>query len=363
MTGSAHEISGSAHDESPGRILLVEDDAVTAHFMVHVLGVRGGFDVVHTPDPAVALQRAGSQDWDLVLTDVELPGMTGLELLRELRRAAPGVPVAVVTAHEAADAGMRDLRSQADAFLEKPVRPAQLREIAAGLIARGRAARRAVPRAAEPTGPPAVLAIGAHPGDVEIGAAGALLGHRGTGSAVSILTLSRGVRDAAGQPATGEPEMGALALGASLYLQDLPDSQIGAGDRSVGVISEVLQSVRPSVIYTHSLHDKNPVHRNVHRAVMAAAPEVGQIYCFQSPSATLGFRPSRTVGIDGHLDRKLLAIGAFPSQPEARDCLDRNLIELAASYWSRFGDGRLAEAFEVVRAGPDAGSGPAAPER
>jgi CheY-like chemotaxis protein len=357
-------------DESPGRILLVEDDAVTAHFMVHVLGTRGGFDIVHTPDPAEALQKATSQDWDLVLTDVELPGMTGLELLRELRRAAPGVPVAVVTAHEAADAGMRDLRSQADAFLEKPVRPAQLREIAAGLVARGRAARQAVPPAAQPTvrptagpaGPPAVLAIGAHPGDVEIGAAGALLGHRGAGSAVSILTLTRGARDAAGQPATGEPEMAAMALGATLYLQDLPASQIGAGSRGADVISEVLQSVRPSVIYTHSVHDQDPDHRNVHRAVLAAARDVGQIYCFQSPSATIDFRPGRTVGIDGQLDRKLLAIGAFPSQPEARDCLDRNLIELTASYWSRFGDGRHAEAFEVVRAGPDAGSGPDAPQ-
>jgi LmbE family N-acetylglucosaminyl deacetylase/ActR/RegA family two-component response regulator len=356
-------MTSSAPDEAPGRILLVEDDAVTAHFMVHVLGERGGFDVVHTPDPAAALAQASSGDWDLVLTDAELPGMTGLELLQELRRAAPGVPVAVVTAHEAADASMRELRRQADEFLQKPVRPVQLREIAAALVARGRAAR-AVPPAAGPATPPAappvVLAIGAHPGDVEIGAAGALLGHRGAGCAVSILTLTRGARDAAGQPAAGEPEMAALALGATLYQQDLPDGQIGSVDRCADAIGEVLQSVRPAVIYTHSVHDQNPDHRNVHRAVLTAAHDVGQIYCFQSPSATIDFHPRRTVGIDGQLDRKLLAIGAFPSQPEARDCLDRNLVELTASYWSRFGDGRHAEAFEVARAGPGAGTGPAA---
>jgi LmbE family N-acetylglucosaminyl deacetylase/ActR/RegA family two-component response regulator len=366
-------MTSSAPDESPGRILLVEDDPVTAHFMVHVLGVRGGFDVVHTPDPAAALTHASSGDWDLVLTDVELPGMTGLELVQKLRRAAPGVPVAVVTAHEAADVGMRDLRREADEFLQKPVRPAQLREIAAALVARGRAARGeppAAPPAAEPsptagappTAPPAVLAIGAHPGDVEIGAAGTLLGHRGAGSAVSILTLTRGARDAAGQPATGEPEMAALALGATLYLQDLPDSQVGTGDQCADAVGEVLRSVRPAVIYTHSVHDENPDHRSVHRAVLAAARDVGEIYCFQSPSATIGFHPGRTVGIDRQLDRKLLAIGAFPSQPEARDCLEGNLIKLTASYWSRFGGGRHAEAFEVIRgAGPDAGTGPAAP--
>jgi two-component system response regulator HydG len=131
----------NARDESPGRILLIEDDAMMAHFMVAVLGKHGGFDVVHAPDPASALERARAERWDLVLTDVELPGMTGLDLLRELRRACPGVPAAVVTAHRATDVTMRDLRDQADDFLEKPIAPDRLRDRAAVLVAQGRAAR------------------------------------------------------------------------------------------------------------------------------------------------------------------------------------------------------------------------------
>jgi DNA-binding response OmpR family regulator len=156
-------VTPSAQDASPRRILLVEDDAVAAHFAVQVLAARGGFDVVHTPDPAVALKRASSEYWDLVLTDVELPGMTGLELVRQLRLVAPDLPVAVMTAHDAADAAMRMLRSQADEFLQKPIRPAHLLATVTSLVARGRAARLAAGQA--------VLAIGAHPGDVEIGAA------------------------------------------------------------------------------------------------------------------------------------------------------------------------------------------------
>ena len=69
---------------------MVDDDVVTGRFLVNLLGTRGGFDVSHTLDPAVALQRATSETWDLVLTDVEMPGMTGLELLQALRRASPG---------------------------------------------------------------------------------------------------------------------------------------------------------------------------------------------------------------------------------------------------------------------------------
>ena len=67
---------------------------MAAHFALHVLGRRGGFDVTHTPDPAVALERAGSESWDLLLTDAMMPGMTGLELLDAVRLLSPTLPVA-----------------------------------------------------------------------------------------------------------------------------------------------------------------------------------------------------------------------------------------------------------------------------
>jgi CheY-like chemotaxis protein len=92
-----------AHPPAPGpagrrRILLVEDDPDAALFATHVLTRRGGCDVTHTPDPVVALTLAADQPWDLVLTDLDLPAMSGLELLAALRRAVPGLPVVLVTA-------------------------------------------------------------------------------------------------------------------------------------------------------------------------------------------------------------------------------------------------------------------------
>jgi len=149
-------MTGTERDGPPGRILLIEDDPVAAHFAMHVLGKRGGFDVRHTPDPAVALQLAGSESWDLVLTDAELPGMTGLELLAALRQLAPALPVAVITAHEPADPAIQALRAAADEFLHKPVRPDQLLAAAASLAAKGRAARLAAGQSAEPVPRPPV---------------------------------------------------------------------------------------------------------------------------------------------------------------------------------------------------------------
>jgi CheY-like chemotaxis protein len=54
-----------------GRILLVEDDFEAASFVIQVLTVRNGFEVVHTADPGAALRLATSEAWDLVQTDVD----------------------------------------------------------------------------------------------------------------------------------------------------------------------------------------------------------------------------------------------------------------------------------------------------
>jgi len=118
-----------------GRILLVEDDPDAAYYAVYVLTRMGGFGVSHTPDPAVALQRARSLPWDLVLTDLDLPGMTGSELMAALRQVLPTLPVAVMTSRAAGDAQLDGLRQQADAFLHKPVPPARLLTVVSALLA------------------------------------------------------------------------------------------------------------------------------------------------------------------------------------------------------------------------------------
>jgi LmbE family N-acetylglucosaminyl deacetylase len=166
---------------------------------------------------------------------------------------------------------------------------------------------------------------------------------------VSILTLSRGARGGSRAIRSAESEEAARALGATLFLDDLKDAHIGEGDPTIGAIGRVVESVRPTVIYTHSPHDVHQDHRNAHRAAMVAVRGVNRVYCFQSPSATVDFRPTRFVTIDDQLEGKLEAIQAFSSQAEIRRYMEPDLIESTARYWSRFGDGRYAEAFEVIR--------------
>ena len=121
----------------PGRILVVEDDPEAALFAVHVLAKRGQFEVIHTADPAEALRLAATEPWDLLLTDLDLPGMNGLELLAALREVAPALPVAVTSANPP-DATLRSLLGRADEYLEKPLRVEKLLATATALIGRGR---------------------------------------------------------------------------------------------------------------------------------------------------------------------------------------------------------------------------------
>ena len=121
-----------------GRILLVEDDPDAAMFFRDVLTGRGGYEVTHTADPALALSLATRETWGLLLTDLHLPGMTGLEMLAAVRAVRPALPVILVSAH---DPALLHLPCGfPDAFLHKPVPAGHLLNTAAGLLARHRTA-------------------------------------------------------------------------------------------------------------------------------------------------------------------------------------------------------------------------------
>lgn len=331
------------------RVCVIEDDPDVAFYMKTVLEKRADAQVVAVTDPSIALDTIAAFDPDVVITDIEMPGISGIDLLRELRGRHPGMPVVVMTAHVSVDYAVSALRAQADEFLTKPIASSELVAIVGRLAEEGRAKRAASQQQV-------VLAIGAHPDDVEIGAAGALLAHRAAGHDVAILTMSRGARGGPDDARAGEARQAAAIIGAELYLEDLEDTRISESDPTISAIRAVVEAVQPTIVYTHSIHDVHQDHRNTHRAVMVAARGIGSVFCYQSPSATVDFRPARFIAIDEHITAKLAAIGAFSSQVAVREYLEPDLIEATARYWSRFGSGRHAEAFEVVR---DHATGPA----
>lgn len=124
-----------------GRILVVEDDPSAARFALIALGERGGFEVVHLADPAIAIRRIGSEQWDLALIDLDLPIMSGLQLAERAKRIRPALPVAVITAMEIGPGDLALLLRHADEVLQKPVPARRLITVAADLIGRARMAQ------------------------------------------------------------------------------------------------------------------------------------------------------------------------------------------------------------------------------
>jgi LmbE family N-acetylglucosaminyl deacetylase len=194
-----------------------------------------------------------------------------------------------------------------------------------------------------------VLAVGAHPDDVEIGVGATLLAHRAAADTVVIVTLSGGARGGESGGRQLESLAAAELLGARLFLEDLVDTQIPAAGSTVDVIERIVQEVHPTIVYTHSRHDRHQDHRAVHDATMVSTRAVRTVACYQSPSATVDFRPNRFVSVDGFTEGKLALLQCFASQVEIRSYMQSDLVLATARYWSRFGTGTAVEPLEIVR--------------
>ena len=128
--------------QARGRILLIDDDRVFGIWVAHVVAKRGGYEFRHIMDPLTGLRCVETEPWDLVITDMEMPGMTGLDLIERVNLCEPGLPVAVMTAHASLRGIIPAQRSVDAEFLHKPMPAADFLDKVAALIARGQAARR-----------------------------------------------------------------------------------------------------------------------------------------------------------------------------------------------------------------------------
>ena len=119
------------------RILIVEDDGVLAAAMAIGLE-RAGYDAAIASDPEQALQALAvmPDSWSVVITDHQLPKMTGLALFRHIRRLRPNLPV-IFHSGSLDPVLEKSAREQgASEFLHKPVTPADLAAAVGAVIIR-----------------------------------------------------------------------------------------------------------------------------------------------------------------------------------------------------------------------------------
>lgn len=158
------------------RVLVVDDDPDVGLFAETVLGGEG-IAVLSATTGEEALNRVAEAAPDVVLLDVVLPGMDGLEVLRLLRDRGLVAPVLLITSHASMDVAMEAMQSGAYDFLTKPIRPSALVNAVRHAARSARAGRGGVeeagaegtesaPAGSGPAGPPRL--IGKCPAMVEV---------------------------------------------------------------------------------------------------------------------------------------------------------------------------------------------------
>lgn len=198
-----------------------------------------------------------------------------------------------------------------------------------------------------------VLAIGAHPDDIEIGLGGTIKKHAKKGDDVFALIMSNGDKLAGSDKRKKEAENSADFLGIKKILfLDIPDTKIEFKYELVNKIEEFIEDEKIDRIYTHSQNDVHLDHLNTNRCVLfATRRKVKQILFFESPSSNLDFNPVFFVDIADEINDKIKSLTFHESIMglKNRNYLHEDSIKNTAIFRGSQSHVKFAEGFEIFR--------------
>ncbi|GIU70564.1 MAG: hypothetical protein KatS3mg003_0043 [Candidatus Nitrosocaldaceae archaeon] len=199
-----------------------------------------------------------------------------------------------------------------------------------------------------------VLAIGAHPDDVELGVGGTLAKHSKLGDEVHIVVCTLGGID--NTPSRiNEARKGADILNAKLHILDFNALSLNKYNKEfVKLLRDIYYKIEPDRLYVHSNYDLHQVHVTVNKCALKACNDIKQIIFYESLSSTTKeFKPDAYVDITEEIDIKIKAIKAHKSQAN-RTYMHPMPIRSLANY--RYVQGKVgndpkgyAEAFMIYR--------------
>jgi LmbE family N-acetylglucosaminyl deacetylase len=194
-----------------------------------------------------------------------------------------------------------------------------------------------------------VLAIGAHPDDIELGCGAALLAHVARGDRVAMLVMTPGEQGPqAAQSRVTEQQEAARRLGAELFWGGFQDGMVPDGSLSVQAVESVISSTGADILYTHSPNDTHQDHRTVAAASLAAARRVTRVLTYEAPTSR-EFVPQMFLDVEGFVEQKLDLIRAHDSQVLKNRLVDLEAVAAQARYRGFQGRVHYAEAFEIER--------------
>lgn len=197
-----------------------------------------------------------------------------------------------------------------------------------------------------------ILAIGAHPDDIEFGCGGTLLKYAQCGHNVFLLVLSDGGFGGSPQIRRNEQEQAAEFMGAKeVFWGGFCDTELGSSRELIIKIDEIIQKVKPDVVFLNFWADVHQDHRAAAQSAVSASRYIKEVLFFEVPS-TQHFEPDIFVDIQDVLDKKLQLLGIHSSQVDKTKVENLTILESArscANFRGFQGRVRYAEGFKAVR--------------
>lgn len=312
------------------RVLVVEDVVDQAFLLQSILTARG-HHARTAQDGQSALDLWDAESFDAVVTDLNLPGMDGVELSRALKTPERGAFVIAVTAYEEGEYVDAARRAGVDGVLLKPFDPGELVALLEKSTS-GQATR-------EPSHL-TVLAVAARPGDAIFGCGGTLARHRSLGDEVVVLVASPGPH---GEPARSCVLKAAEALEVTVRFAEVDsDSGTATGE----ALEEIMREVHPDVVYLPGSQDYEAGRRDTHRRALVGTGDAHHVLGYLTPSSSLDFEPDTLRIVTPQMPTKLEAVRAFAELGDP--ALTVRFVEAAARWWGRSSGYAEIEPFEQI---------------
>lgn len=197
-----------------------------------------------------------------------------------------------------------------------------------------------------------ILAIGAHPDDIEFGCAGTLMRYVQNGHDVYSFVVTPG--DAGGKSTVrrSEAEEAASRMGVrEVFWGDYHDTELPLTKTLIDDIEKVIRSVEPAFIFVHHKDDTHQDHRFLSQAAISATRYVRNVLFYEGPTS-VEFHPNVFVDITSLIERKLTVLSAHASQVGKTNIPGLSILDIARSVAvSRGIQGRTAyaEGFQSLR--------------
>lgn len=194
-----------------------------------------------------------------------------------------------------------------------------------------------------------ILAVGAHPDDIELGCGGTLRKHILRGDEVIIIVASFGEKSGDKEKRKSEATTVAKLLAAKeIHFLNLPDTLIAHDGVTVGLLDKYITE-NVDIIYVHSPKDYHQDHANIAKSVLSASRKMkNSIFFYETPSTTIEFKPTLYIDISDVFEDKLKYIRQYHSQ-QSKEYMEEHAIIGLAKYRGYSIGVKHAEAFEVGR--------------